>query len=305
MLMVILAFVAAVVLSKVCQWIMTQVGFLAGPLAAFAMQKQSPFLNGVAITVSSLLRSYVALSFTTSVILVVATASRGRGIAFSLVAWTVAFFLANSPAWSSLTTFIRQFRATADDKVQQAGGPFDQARARRTLGEMYVHFSYTHHLVLAMSIIGFIALVACPPCRTAGWAWVGHLVPQSMFTHRQDDPERTLCKTAVMSFLEAHAMMSDDQSRIVQLTNAQTATMKDMIRKGVTAASQVSDAYLASVHAELPTEFRDHLVKGWKTYLDGLDSSDPALQIRGITLVQEWEAYEAKHIDHLYHSIIE
>lgn len=300
-----IAFIAAVFLSKLCRWLMTQVGFVAGPFAAFAMQRQSWFLNSAAIGVSALIRSYIALSFTTAVIVVVAAASHGRGIGFALVAWPVAFFLANSPAWISLYSFTRQFRATVDDNVKQAGGLFEQARARRIHGEMHVHFTYTHHLVLLISILGFVILAAFPRSRSVGWPWVGSLVPQAMFAQRQDDPQRTFCKTAVMSFLEAHAMMSDEQGRIVQLTDAQTASMKDLIRKGVKAASQVNDTYLATIHSELPTEFRDHLVKGWQTYLNGLDSSDFGLQIQGITLVQRWEAFKAKHIDHMYHSIIE
>lgn len=305
MIALVIGFVVGIILSKLCQWLMTQVGFLAFPLAAVAMRKRNRFLNVVAISISAIIRSYVALSFTAAVTVCVQSASQVRGVVFAFVAWPITFFLANSPAWSSLCTFIRQFRDTAEDKVAKAGGLFDQARARRTYGEMYVYFTYTHHLVLIISVIGFVVLAACPPCRTAGWAWVERLIPKKVFTQRQAHPERTLCKAALMSFIEAHAMMSDDTGKIVQLNEAQAETMKNLIKKGISAASGVPDSYLTSVHAELPREFRDHLVKGLQLYLNGLDQSNPDLQIQGIQLVQTWESFRQKHVDLLYHSIVE
>lgn len=118
-------------------------------------------------------------------------------------------------------------------------------------------------------------------------------------------PQRELCKTAIVSFLQAHMMMSDESGKIVQLNNEQTEKMKSLIRTGITAASGVSDAYLTKVHSELPVQFRSHLVKGWKLYLNGLDQSKLSLQVQGIQLVQKWEAFKEKNIDYLYRAIIE
>ena len=119
------------------------------------------------------------------------------------------------------------------------------------------------------------------------------------------DPQRELCKTAIMSFIQAHAMMSDESGKIVQLNNEQTETMKSLLKTGIKAASGVSDAYLTKVHPELAVQFRTHLVKGWELYLSGLDQSKLSLQVQGIQLVQKWEAFKEKNIDYLYRAIIE
>lgn len=125
------------------------------------------------------------------------------------------------------------------------------------------------------------------------------------------DPQRELCKTAIMSFIQAHAMMSDEKGKIVQLNDEQTETMKSLIKTGITAASGVSDDFLIKVDSELPVQFRDHLVKGWELYLSGFDQSKTSIQtqgiqqVQGIQLVQKWEAFKAKNIDYLYRAIIE
>ncbi|MFH1083638.1 MAG: hypothetical protein V1751_09620, partial [Pseudomonadota bacterium] len=116
--------------------------------------------------------------------------------------------------------------------------------------------------------------------------------------------ERTLCKTTIMSFIKAHTMMSDDKGRIVQLSAVEEAQMKTLIRAGLTAASGVSDGYLRGIHSDLPIEFREHLVDGWRLYLNGLEDSEPGKQIQGIQLVQRWETFKEKNADLLYESFI-
>lgn len=116
--------------------------------------------------------------------------------------------------------------------------------------------------------------------------------------------ERALCKTTIMSFIKAHGMMSDDKGRVVQLSAGEEAQMKTLIRAGLTAASGVSDGYLRGIHPDLPIEFREHLVDGWRLYLNGLESSEPGKQIQGIQLVQRWEAFKEENADLLYESLI-
>jgi hypothetical protein len=107
-----------------------------------------------------------------------------------------------------------------------------------------------------------------------------------------------------MSFIKVHAMMSDDKGRVVQLSAGEEAQMETLIRAGLTAASGVSDGYLRGIHPDLPIEFREHLVDGWRLYLNGLESSEPEKQIQGIQLVQRWEAFKEKNADLLYESLI-
>ncbi len=116
--------------------------------------------------------------------------------------------------------------------------------------------------------------------------------------------ERVLCKTTIMSFIKAHAMMSDDKGRVVQLSAEEEAQMKILIRTGLTAASGVSDGYLRGIHPELPREFREHIVEGWRLYVNGLENSDAQKQIQGIQLIQHWEAFKKKNVDLLYESLI-
>jgi hypothetical protein len=116
--------------------------------------------------------------------------------------------------------------------------------------------------------------------------------------------EKALCKTTIMSFIKAHRMMSDDKGRVVQLSSGEEAQMKNLIRAGLSAASSVSDAYLRGIHPDLPKEFREHLVNGWRLYLDGLESSEPEKQIEAIQLIQRWEAFKGKNADLLYESLI-
>jgi hypothetical protein len=93
--------------------------------------------------------------------------------------------------------------------------------------------------------------------------------------------ERALCKNTIMSFIKANEMMFDDKGDVVQLSAGAESQMKNLIRAGLTAASGVSDEYLRGIHPDLPIEFQDHLVDGWRLYLNGLESSEPEKQIQG------------------------
>lgn len=99
-------------------------------------------------------------------------------------------------------------------------------------------------------------------------------------------------------------MMSDDKGRVIQLSLGEETQMENPIRAGITAASGVSDGYLRGIHADLPKEFREHLVDGWRLYLDGLESSEPEKQIEGIQMIQRWESFKEKNVDLLYESLI-
>src|SRR5688572_12832987 len=73
-------------------------------------------------------------------------------------------------------------------------------------------------------------------------------------------PDKRLCKTAIMSLIDAHGMMSDEDGKVVQLTSQQEAQMKALIQTGLTAGEGVTDSYLAAIHPLLPAEFRYHLL---------------------------------------------
>ena len=74
---------------------------------------------------------------------------------------------------------------------------------------------------------------------------------------------RNACRDAIMSFIRAHGMMSDEQGKIVQLSPRQEREMRDSIRHGIERAREVPDEFFDSVHLRLRSEFRDHLTAGW------------------------------------------
>ena len=116
------------------------------------------------------------------------------------------------------------------------------------------------------------------------------------------DKER--CKAAIMSFIQAHAMQSDDSGNVIQLSREEEQQMKRLIQSAIGFAESVSDSFLNSIHSELQEQFREHLVKGWRTYLDGLEFANVQGQVEGIELLQSWETYRAANADLLYESII-
>lgn len=177
MIELILAVAIGIFLSRLCQWLIMKIGFLAIPLVVFAMSRRSRLLNGIAIALSVLLRSYIALSFTVAVITYVQSATHEHGLAFAFVAWPLAFLLANLPAWNSLRNYIRNFNATAKERLSRSGGLIEQARTQSLNTEMYMHFTYTLNFVLFVSVIGFGLLTAIPVLRFAGWGWVYNLIP--------------------------------------------------------------------------------------------------------------------------------
>ncbi len=81
--------------------------------------------------------------------------------------------------------------------------------------------------------------------------------------------------------------------------------MKALIRTGLTAGASVSDEYLSAVHPQLPLEFREHLLRGWQMYLDGLENSDPQLQATGIEIIHLWLRFKDANSDLLYNRLIE
>jgi len=172
---------------------------------------------------------------------------------------------------------------------------------------------YSLIAIVAFLAFSFFPSLILPPYGWALKAFGLHgtkdsgnaVIAESVRSHAlKSGAERALCKTTIMSFIKAHGMMANDKGRVVQLSAGEEAQMKNLIRAGLTAASGVSDGYLRGIHPDLPKEFREHLVDGWRLYLNGLESSEPGKQIEGIQLVQQWEAFKGKNADLLYESLI-
>lgn len=176
MINLIIAFVIGIILSRICQWLMMKAGLVIGYLVVLAKHRQNSVLENGAIALSVILRSYIALSFSTLVIDYLRSAVASQGLAIAIVVWPAAFLLANTPAWNSLRAFRRQFHRVANDMESGAGGLLEQARKRILYEEMGVHFYRIHFYVFVISVIGFPLLAVFPLLRADGWGWVQALL---------------------------------------------------------------------------------------------------------------------------------
>jgi hypothetical protein len=118
------------------------------------------------------------------------------------------------------------------------------------------------------------------------------------------DSDRKLCKQAILTFIDAHNMMYDGDGKVVQLSDQQAQKMKGLIRSGVVSAEKVSDTFLKSAHSDLRPQFRNNLVDGWKTYLNGLETKNPTEQVDGIEHLLRWDEYKQANATRLYEAII-
>ncbi len=227
----------------------------------------SRWLRRLALAVTWLGQSYVSLAFVVLVISALRAFLEERPSFYVWPFWIAAFFLAVAPPSYAM---------------KEKGDPPSSQ-----------HFAMP--MTAITTIAGFFVLALLPRVATSAWPWVPF----------QKEVGRAACKVAIMSFIDAHRMMSDESGNVVQLNDDQASEMKALIRQGLRSSSRVPEAFLDSVHPQLKSEFRDHLVAGWSLYLEGLEGADPAKQIAGIQRVQLWEVFKGANADLLYKRIIE
>jgi len=116
--------------------------------------------------------------------------------------------------------------------------------------------------------------------------------------------DKELCKKCIMSLLKVHEMMSDHKGNIIQLTLGEENKIKNIIKKSLIDSQYISDDFLDSIHEDFRKIFRGNLIKGWELYLYGLESHDPAKQLSGINLIEEWYSFNNNNSDLIYFSII-
>lgn len=112
---------------------------------------------------------------------------------------------------------------------------------------------------------------------------------------RTTNSEKQVCNASVKSFFEAKEMMSDEQGNVVQLSDEAEREMLSLIRQGITLSSEVSDEFLDSVHPQMKVLYRNNLVNGWSTYLEGLETQNSQQQIRAIQLLHLWDEFSTKN----------
>ena len=68
-----------------------------------------------------------------------------------------------------------------------------------------------------------------------------------------------------------------------------TRNVLEHLEKGLAAGDAVGDEFLDWLHPEMRHYFRTKYMVGQRSYYDGLQASDATLQLKGITLIQEWD----------------
>lgn len=68
-----------------------------------------------------------------------------------------------------------------------------------------------------------------------------------------------------------------------------TRNVLDQLERGLAAGDAVGDDFLNWLHPQMLRFFRTKFMAGQHSYYEGLRISDATLQLRGITLLQEWD----------------
>ena len=172
------------------------------------------------------------------------------------------------------------------------------------------HFSLGIVVVCVTAIFFFVVFV--PNTLSPIYRWVPFFPKYLNVDSKRDrnieqshpTNDKEFCKIAIMSVIKAHNMQIDDSGKTIQLTLEEEKIMKSLIQSGIGYAESVSVSFLNSVHPDLQKQFREHFIKGARTYLDGIESNNVKEQLEGITLLQNWEVYRIENRDLLYDSII-
>jgi hypothetical protein len=242
-------------------------GALGSVLWSVADRSDNRMLRRLALITTYLGQSYVALAFVVLVISALRVFLEQRPTFYAWPFWIAGFFLAAAPPTYAMK-----------EEEQPATSQ---------------HIAMP--LTTITAIVGFFVLAFFPVVASTAWPWVPF----------QKSVGRTACKVSIMSFIDAHRMMSDGKGNVVQLSNEQAEKLKALIRQGLRSSDRVPERFLDSVHPKLRSEFNDHLVAGWRLYLEGLEGDDPVRQVAGIQRLQLWEVFREANADLLYQRIIE
>lgn len=104
--------------------------------------------------------------------------------------------------------------------------------------------------------------------------------------------ERDHLNVALTSFGKVSEVSSANASGgVVQITPELRDTLVKLLRRGLRSADSVGDPFLAWLHPQLPTQFRENLVKAERLALQSLLTDDPAPMDRALPLMAQWEQF--------------
>ena len=260
LLIMFMAFTVGLIAVAIVIPVMGLAGAPGALLYAAGQRAQRSALRIVGLLVAALGQSFVVGAYAVLLVGLVRWFAAGRPDMPTWPLWIAAFFQSGAAP-----TYAMKER------------PDEPTAQHRTLGVV----------ALAATIIFFLGALSPAPLRSV-YGWVplfdkllspGEAIATpagAALTPSRAESGRDDCREAIMSFIRAHGMMSDEAGNIVQLTASQEKEMLDLIRNGLGKAKEVSDTFLQGVHPRLKSEFRDHLVAGWQLYLAGLEDRVPS-----------------------------
>lgn len=145
-------------------WIISLLTILAATpgtlIACFAGSRKWLWFLASAITVLGML--YVALALTAWATSFVRVQIMPKtGILLDGLAWIIAFFVSNSPAWRLLGSSTKRIKKAIQEGVR------DEALA-------FQHKAYS--ALINLSVIGFFVLAFAPKLVEMGWGWIPFIV---------------------------------------------------------------------------------------------------------------------------------
>jgi hypothetical protein len=133
--------------------------------------------------------------------------------------------------------------------------------------------------LFVLSLVGMlVSLFGVPPACAAG----------GLPSRFQADRDRL--SVAFEAFHKASGLTKPPPGKSTFPDSPQhTRSVLEHLERGLAAGDAVGDEFLDWLHPEMRHYFRTKFMVGQRSYYEGLQTSDVTLQLKGITLMQEWD----------------
>ena len=71
--------------------------------------------------------------------------------------------------------------------------------------------------------------------------------------------------------------------------------MLSLLAQAIKKAEELDPKFLAWLHKELPSAYKDKLIEGQKQYARGIRDGDSSMQMKGNMLMMEWQTFWELH----------
>lgn len=80
-----------------------------------------------------------------------------------------------------------------------------------------------------------------------------------------------------------------------KMSKAQEDQMLSLLDQTIKKAEELDPKFLAWLHAELPSAFKNKFIEGQKRYAQGIRGGNPVMQVDGNKLMMEWQTFWGSH----------